>query len=304
MDLTRLRTLQELAIRRTMAAVADALRLSPSAVSQQIAQLEIDVGVPLIERRGRGVRLTAAGERLRVHTDRILAVLEEARTDLAELRNQVGGEVRVATFPSVGAALLPAVVRKVQAAHPALQVSLLEFEPDEGVAAVRAWQADTAIIDDMTISAELAGGNLETVPLLQDRLYALLPRDHRLCRQRHVSLAELRDESWAIDSSRRSYAQRLIQLCEAAGFSPRVNAQCASFVIMAAMVESGCSVSVTPGLHLRWLRGRLVARPLRPALPRAIFAVHRRGERRNPALNAVLAELQRQAKDLLPPRTA
>jgi DNA-binding transcriptional LysR family regulator len=299
-DLTRLRTLQELAIRKTMAAVADALRLSPSAVSQQIAQLEIEAGAPLIERRGRGVRLTVAGERLRLHADRILAVLEEARTELAELRNQVGGEVRVATFPSVGAALLPTVIRAVQAAHPALQVSLHEFEPDDGLTAVRAWQADTAIIDDMTISAGLTGGNLDTVLLLQDRLYALLPRDHRLCRQRQVSLGDLRDEGWAFDSSRRSYAQRLTQLCEAAGFSPRINAQCASFEVMAAMVESGCSVSVTPGVRMRLLRGRLIAKPLRPALPRAIFAVHRRGERRNPALNAVLTELQRQAKTLLP----
>ena len=102
MDLARLRTLRELAARNTMAAVAEASRLSSSAVSQQIAQLEIEAGLPLIERRGRGVRLTAAGERLCFHADHIVAILEEARTDLAELKNQIGGEVRIASEPGKG----------------------------------------------------------------------------------------------------------------------------------------------------------------------------------------------------------
>nr|WP_246727635.1 LysR family transcriptional regulator [Rhizobium laguerreae] len=101
MDFFRLRTLRELSRRETMAAVADALGISSSAVSQQIAQLEDEVGIPLVERRGRGVTLTPAGQRLVVHADRIFGIVEEAKTDIAELQNIVAGDLRIAAQPSV-----------------------------------------------------------------------------------------------------------------------------------------------------------------------------------------------------------
>lgn len=300
LDLARLRTLQELALRKTMAAVAEATHLSPSAISQQIAQLEGEAGLQLVERRGRGVRLTAAGERLCRHTERIVSILEEARTDLLEMRDQVGGEVRITSFPSVGAALLPPAIRAVQAAHPALQATVMELEPDAGMAALRAWHADVAIIDDLTLPADAGSGTMEILPLFVDHLFAVLPRDHRLGRQRHVTLQDLRHDPWAMDSSRQAYTQRIVGLCQAAGFSPRINAQCASIEVLVAMVESGCSVSVMPGVRLRLMKGRVVAKPLRPKVERAISIAFRKGERRNPALNAVVTELQMRAGHLAP----
>lgn len=105
MDLTRLRTLRELSVRGTMAAVAEALGISPSAVSQQIALLEAELGIALVERRGRGVHLTPAGARLVLHAETVIGVIEEARTDIAELKRTVAGELRVSAFPSVAAAL-------------------------------------------------------------------------------------------------------------------------------------------------------------------------------------------------------
>jgi DNA-binding transcriptional LysR family regulator len=296
MDLTRMRTFQELAIRKTMAAVAEALRLSPSAVSQQIAQLEVEAGVPLIERRGRGVRLTAAGEVLRAHADRLVVILEEARTDLAELKNEIGGEVHLASFPSIGAALLPFVIREVQKKHPRVQITLHEHEPDEGLAALRAWEADAAIIDDMATSIDLAGSAVETMPLLRDKLFAMIPRDHPLARAKQVSFEDLKDEWWALDSSRAVYSQSLQRFCEKVGFTPKINARCNSFEVMASMVETGCSISVVPGMRLRSQRGTFVLKPLAPEIPRFISAVWRRGERRNPALDVVLSELKLQAK--------
>ena len=104
MDLGRLRTLRELAVRQTMAAVAQALLVSPSAVSQQIALLEEETGSQLVERRGRGVRLTAAGQKLLVHAERIITEIEAAKTELAELKKVVSGEIRLAAFPSVALA--------------------------------------------------------------------------------------------------------------------------------------------------------------------------------------------------------
>src|SRR5579872_2087544 len=117
MDIARLRTLRELSIRHTMAAVADAMLVSPSAVSQQVAQLELEVGLQLIERRGRGVRLTLAGNRLAAHAERVIAALEHARAELAELKGVIAGELRIAAFPSVAATLIPPTMRELQLAY-------------------------------------------------------------------------------------------------------------------------------------------------------------------------------------------
>src|SRR5262245_51678639 len=118
MDLVRLRTLRELALRTTMAAVADALRISPSAVSQQIAQLEEELQVELVERRGRGVLLTPAGKRLVAHVEKLTAILEEAKTDIAAMRSVVAGELRVAAFPSIASAMIPRTMRALERQHP------------------------------------------------------------------------------------------------------------------------------------------------------------------------------------------
>src|SRR2546427_3828527 len=114
MDIARLRALRELSIRQTMAAVADALYLTPSAVSQQIAQLEEEVGVQLTERQGRGVRLTRAGEVLVGHAERIMIALDEAKSDLAELKRAISGVLRVAAFSTVTAALLPHAIKELR----------------------------------------------------------------------------------------------------------------------------------------------------------------------------------------------
>ena len=110
MDLARLRALRELSIRKTMAAVAEALYVSPSAVSQQIALLEQEVGIALIERRGRGVELTPAGKQLVERAERILIELESARADIAELKKVIAGELRVAAFPSVASAVVAGAI--------------------------------------------------------------------------------------------------------------------------------------------------------------------------------------------------
>jgi len=122
MDLGRLRTLRELSVRKTMAAVAEALHISPSAVSQQLALLEEEVGIVLIERRGRGVTLTLAGARLVERAERILIELESARADIAELKKIISGELRIAAFPSVAAALVAGTVHELHRLHPRLTV--------------------------------------------------------------------------------------------------------------------------------------------------------------------------------------
>jgi DNA-binding transcriptional LysR family regulator len=295
MDLGRLRTLRELSIRKTMAAVSSALLLSPSAISQQIAQLEDEAGVPLVERRGRGVRLTAAGERLVAHAEKIIAVLEEAKTDLAELKRVVSGELRVAAFPSVAAALIPKAMEELQKQHPQLLLTIEELEPMDGLAALRAWQTDVALVDDLTVSPGIPEATIESVHILDDRLYVILPKSHWLASRNSTTIEDLRNERWAIDTASNAYSSVIVKACHAVGFDPVINGKCNGFEVVCSLIEAGCSVSILPGLMVRNHQERVCIKKLNPQIRRKISAAFRRGERRNPAIAALLRELERSA---------
>ena len=298
MDFARLRTLRELSLRKTMAAVADALFVSPSAVSQQIAQLEDELGVQLIERRGRGVRLTPAGARLVAHAERIIAVLEEAKTDLAEMKRIVAGELRVAAFPSVAAALIPRTIRALELSHPQLQLTLDELEPVDGLAALRAWQTDVALIDDLTLFPGVPEGNIETVHIIDDELFAMLPTSHPLAAKDEITLADLRNERWALDTRSNAYSNVIVRACAAVGFEPVINGNCNGFEVVIALIEAGCSVSIMPGLRVRSYVGEFHSRKVVPAMRRKISAAFRKGELRNPAIGAFVGQLRASAGEL------
>jgi DNA-binding transcriptional LysR family regulator len=299
MDLGRLRALRELASRQTMSAVAEALFLTPSAVSQQIAQLEEEVGAKLVERRGRGVCLTQAGEALVGHTERILTILDEARSELAEIGQVISGVLRVGAFPTVASALLPQAINSLSTKYPYLEVIVREMEPAEGLAALRAWQADIAFVDDLSLKLASAPDVIELVPVLDDVLYAMVPKGHRLGTRTSVSISDLRDEKWALDSASSFYAQFLVNLCKRSGYEPRIAAECRGFELVWAMVRSGCAVTVVPGLRLAHPLGEdVVSVKLRPEIGRKISVAYRKGERTHPALRVFIEELVRAASGL------
>lgn len=295
MDFFRLRTLRELSRRETMAAVADALSISSSAVSQQIAQLEDEVGIALVERRGRGVTLTPAGQRLVVHADRIFGVVEEAKTDIAELQNIVAGDLRIAAQPSAASSFIPAAMRQLATDHPHLDIVLTTMGPAEGVAALRAWQADIVVADDISFDPHTLEGSVDTLFLCRDQLHVLLPVGHRLESEPVIGLEQLKGERWTLDVAASAYSRAIRQACRNIGFDPVMNGFSDSFEVIFALVEAGCSISVMPGLALRDFGGALVVKPLAPAVYRSIHAITRRGEGRNPKIAAVLDELVRSA---------
>lgn len=291
MDLARLRALRELSFRGTMAAVADALHVSPSAVSQQIALLEAEVGVALIERRGRGVHLTLAGRHLVERVERIFAEIESARADIAELKKQIAGEIRVAAFPSVAAALIPATVRELLRLHPNLTVQFDEMEPAESLAALRSWQTDIAIIDDLNIPKGALDPNVETIPLTEDVFNVMVPKDHPLAQRPTVTLHELRNERWAIDTASSTYTRMLTAACQAAGFNPQIVARCRGFEVTVALIREGCGISMLPGLRASHdLQDVWVCRIV-PEIRRQISLAFRRGEKRSPALQAFIQQI-------------
>lgn len=296
MDLGRLRALRELSIRKTMAAVAAALYVSPSAVSQQISLLEQEVGISLIERRGRGVKLTVAAQQLVRRAELIFAELESARADIAELKKIVAGELRVAAFPSVAAAVVPATIRELLRLHPDLNIQFDEMEPEESLAALRSWQTDVAIIDDLNVPPGMLDPNVETIPLLEDVFNVMVSQQHRLAERPVITLDDLREERWAIDTASVTYTRMLTEACRTAGYAPRIVARCKGFEVTIALIRGGDGISILPGLRASHdLEDVWVCR-LSPEIRRKISLAFRKGEKSSPALQAFLTQISAHAK--------
>jgi DNA-binding transcriptional LysR family regulator len=297
MDIGRLRALRELSIRKTMAAVAEILYVSPSAVSQQIGLLEDEVGIKLVERRGRGVVLTLAGQHLVRRTERILAEIESARADIDELRSVISGELRVAAFPSVASALIPQVLHELLRLHPHLVVQFDEMEPAESLAALRSWQTDVAIIDDLNIPPGALDPNIETAPLTKDMFNVMVSRDHRLAEQPTVKLRELENERWAIDTASPAYTQMLTDACQTAGFTPNIVARCKGFEVTIALIRENYGISMLPGLRASHDLEDVWVCKIVPEIRRKISLAFRKGEKRSPALRAFLMQIVSQARN-------
>lgn len=291
-DVGKLRLLRELAQRQTMSAVADAVCITASAVSQQLSNLEDEVGVSLIERYGRGVRLTPAGRKLVEHADRVFAVLEEAESDLLKVRGTLSGTVKIAAFSSIAVSLMPSVITDLNARFPSLSIQLHDFEPAEALAALRSWHIDLALIDDMFALPARDAHTVERHFLFTDELYAVLPADHRLNCADAVNLTELSNEHWALNAHTSAYYQAIASACRKAGFEPTVNSSCRNVEVTLAMVASGCSVSILPrSLTYRRL-GDICVKQLNPPMTRRVDAAVRHGSGGSPAISAVLDALR------------
>ena len=180
LDLHRLRLLKEFAGRGTIAATAAALGYTPSAVSQQLAALEREAGVILLDRTARSAELTDAGVRLAAHAERILAQVEEAEADLSAQEREPTGRVSVAAFPTAAAAFAPALARSLRA-HPRLTLLLRQTQKDEGLSSVRWGEVEVALVDDWTGRlASTGAGVLQFYPLVRDPLVLVVPRGHPL----------------------------------------------------------------------------------------------------------------------------
>jgi len=300
MDLGRLRTLRELSIRKTMAAVSEALYVSPSAISQQLTLLEQEVGAPLIERRGRGVVLTAAGQVLVEHAERVFAELETAKADIQKLENLVAGDIRIAAFPSVAAAIMPSAIRDLKRQHPLLNIGFDEMEPEESLSALRTWQTDIAIIDGLNVLAGALDPGIETVPLAEDVFLVMMGREHPLAEKPDVTLNELRDESWVIDTASSNYTSMITQACQGSGFDPRIVARCKGFEVSVALIREHCGISILPGLRASRDLTDVEVRPLKPEIRRRISLAFRKGQGHSPLIRAVVRACHQRAAELLP----
>src|SRR4051812_48193854 len=212
LDLKRLRLLRELAHRGTLGAVAEALSYSPSAVSQQLAVLEKEAGVPLLERVGRNVRLTAAAQTLVTHTDALLARVEEAEADLEATSGQITGTVRVAAIQSAGLYLLAPALRTLSAEHPALRVEVTDAEPETSMPALALGTLDFVLGDQYPFLPLPPDPRLDLEALLEEHFRIMLPVEHPLAAgDGPVALASLSEEPWAIGKLDSHYGELSIR---------------------------------------------------------------------------------------------
>src|SRR5919198_1492530 len=305
LDVRRLRVLREVAKQGSFSAAAEALSYTQSAVSQQIAALEREAGTTLVERGARGIRLTDAGEALVRHADAILARLAEAEAELEAIAGLRGGRLRLGTFPSVGASLVPPAVAAFRKRHPGVELALSLFDDAElGVTGLRAGTFDIALTIEDTLGPE-PNDELERIHLLDDPMYIALPRDHPLARRRRMRLADLASEPWLIGTGTASCpdARLFTRACHAAGLEPHVALQNDDYNAIQGFVASGVGVAPIPELALVSVREDIVIHSLGADTPhRRICAATLASGYRSPATSAMLEILKETAEEYVAKR--
>lgn len=293
-DPWRLRTLLALSQRGTMAAVAEEFSMSGSAVSQQLAALEREAGVRLIEPDRRGVRLTVAGRALVAHADGILAAMRAAEDEVREVDSDAVGEIKIAGFPSAASAICPPVMAEMARTHPRHRVLLRDLEPNQSITALRAGDVDLAIVDGTGLPHVDHEPHFAVEQLLVDPLFCMMSADHPAARRKAVVLSDLADEQWIMEDESSWFYRQVVELCNAAGLQPRVAAYCRTFIPVLALVRAKVGISIQPGLALTGFEG-IVARPLKPAHERHVYVVYRRSTAQRPSIRSLLGALRNEA---------
>lgn len=286
----RLRLLVHLESLGTVRAVAEALRMSPSSVSQQLTVLEREARTPLLEHRGRRVALTPAGVLLAAHGRDILERIAAAEADLAQRRTEPVGVVRVGSFASGLHALVLPAARRLRRDHPRLHVDTTELESHDSLPALRRGDLDLAVIIDFGDGWLPVDDRLHTVPLTGDPLVMVLPRDHPAAGTGPLALSTMADERWALDQPGSYLHDLVVRLCRQAGFEPTVTGRYASYGLLLQHVEAGLAVTALPSLAVDG-RYDVVTAPLVPAVRRTIHAALP-GPTPLPAVVAVLDTLR------------
>jgi DNA-binding transcriptional LysR family regulator len=301
----RLKILNEVAHRGSFSAAADALDYTQSAVSQQIAALEAEAGMTLLQRHPRGVSLTAAGQTLVGHAEGILARLESAEAALGAIAGLRGGRLRMASFPTAGATLMPLAIATFRARHPQVELTLAEGEPEQIAPRLRAGELDLALLFEFDDGA--TQDELTRVELLEDPLYLALPSEHRLAKKRKLRLEDLSEEAWVQTSGASPCARHVVRSCHAAGFEPNVAFESDDYQTVQGLVAAGVGVALIPELALTAVREGIAIRALSPRPPvRQVIAATPAGARLLPAAPAMLAVLSEAAAryEALTPRRA
>lgn len=288
LDVRRLRLLRDLAHLGTIAAVAQAHAYTPSAVSQQLAALQREAGVPLLEPAGRRVALTPAGTALVRHTETILAALEAATATLAAARSGPSGIVRIGAFPSAVHTLLPGALVLLGREHPALDLAVVELDPSAMPAALRERRLDVALLHDYDMAPVAPDPALDSAPLLEEIVYLAVPSEVDIDGDDPIGGA--REQPWIVASPGTLCHEVAVRAWRDAGYAARVRHHADDFAAVLALVAAGQGVALVPRL------GAVPAPPGVRLVPlaarRRTRVAYRRGAGTHPAVDACVAALR------------
>jgi DNA-binding transcriptional LysR family regulator len=267
LDPRRLRVLREVAARGSFAAAAEALSFTQSAVSQQIAALEREAGTRLVERGVRPVRLTDPGRALLAHAEAVLARLDEAEQELGEIARLRRGRLRLASFPTAIATLVPRAVALFNQRHPDVDLTVIDDHGQGLIPRLARWELDLALIYEHGALGE-PDVKLERTHLLEDPFDLVVPDGHPLAGRASVALGELADETWIGGAPGSAYGAIVLDSCRVAGFEPRFAFGSDDYNAVQAFVAVGLGIGMLPHLALIFVRPglhrvRLTAPPVR-----------------------------------------
>ncbi len=298
-DAAGLRVIRAIADHGSFTGAATSLGYSQPAISQMVRRLENRLGTVLVERFGRQVRLTEAGQVLARHAVSVLATLDAAQEEVAAIAGLRAGRVRIMAFPSSSATLVPKALALVKSRFPDVTVTFSEGEPPESLAALRAGDCDIAVAfayDGMDVSK--FDDELDVFvarKLLEDEVRLVLPADHALAEQVCVTMADVSTEQWIAGCPR--CRGHLMSISHAAGFEPNVAFETEDYVAVLGLVSEGLGVAIVPELILRTAHHPNVATPrLHPTPKRTIYAVTTQDLQRVPAVKATLDALTSSAQ--------
>lgn len=311
LDVKRLRMLLAVAEYGGVAAAARALSFTPPAVSQQLAALERQLGVSLVDRSGRTAVLTLPGRRLAEHAQELLAGLEAAEADVTALAHPDGaaqGILTIATIPTLGRALLPGVLAQLACTAPQLDLRIEQLEPEDSLPRLARGDLDLALAGEFALTPRRLHGTLERRDLFAEPVHIAVAANHRLLGPQ-VQLSDLREDRWISPAPTTSCAVLLERSCAIAGYEPHIVAHCADFDLAAALTAAGHGVTLLPDVAVpqdlvspaNYSGDRPTLRLLTTTVPstdRTVYAVTRRGAHLDPALAALLAVLDEQVEAL------
>ncbi|MDT0462558.1 MULTISPECIES: LysR family transcriptional regulator [Streptomyces] len=292
LDLQRLRALHAVSVHGTVGAAAAALGYTPSAVSQQIAKLERETRTTLLEREGRGVRLTDEARQLAGTAQELMAIVERAETDLEERRGVPAGRLTVAAFPSAARGLMPGVLADLARRHPALDARLTEVDPHLSVDLVAKGAVDLAVVHDWDIAPLPAPSGVEQAVIGDDLCDLLVPEGHPFAGRESVRREELGGERWICQPPGRVCHDWLLRTLRSAGHEPEVVHQADENPTLVALVGAGLGVALIPRLGRGPLPPEVVEVALDPMPVRRLYALWRTGAARRPAIAQTVRTLK------------
>ncbi len=298
LDVRRLQVLSHLATEGGFSAAADALGMTQSAVSQHIAALEREVGLPVVRRGTRPIELTEAGAALTRHATGILARLDGAEQELAEIAGRRRGRLRFGCFPTLLGTLMPSAFARFRRSHPEVRLTVVDDHLHRLIPRLENGELDLAVIYDNEELPDVGSGDFERLPLLVDSFQAVVPAGHRLAGRPTIRLEDLRGESWIGGAPSSGWYRIVRHACQQAGFTPRADYASDDYIAVQALVAAGLGVSVIPGLAVIHLLPGVVACQVVDAPVRRICAAWPRDGYRGPTLSAMVDCLRLSAERL------